>query len=373
MKINTSDDSEMTTLSPMIKSILRAMIYSSGIVILFILTLSFLVKEDSPDYPVITYLLIVSCFIFVLSSVSIFVARKTAYDRLLSESEEKYRTLSDKLLSGIFIFQDGVIKYANPKMLRMTGLKIEQIINSPVSDLIHPEDLDSFYERNANDLLTPRSTSHFGFRLKNMKNEYIWCEIAASVIKYSGNQAVLANVIDITEHKKRSERLHVVHKVSQTLVSSVSVRNAHILCLDYSLKLLSANAGAIYTLSSRTVHMICQRGLCENFIKKYASFPVDSHIIGLTCNSRKSFTSSGKSTTELAGLYGGLRDYKDFLIVPIVSEGESLGALMLMFEKENAFYPDDIQAIESITDQLGSFISRELLHKRLEQQHSAIL
>ncbi len=61
--------------------------------------------------------------------------------RTLTESEKKYRALSDLSPDGILVIQDGVIRYANTTGLCMSGISsMEALLGSEFLPFVHPDD-----------------------------------------------------------------------------------------------------------------------------------------------------------------------------------------------------------------------------------------
>lgn len=46
----------------------------------------------------------------------------------LKQSELKFRKLSEKSVVGIYLIQDGLLKYVNPKFAHIFGYKVDEII-----------------------------------------------------------------------------------------------------------------------------------------------------------------------------------------------------------------------------------------------------
>ena len=68
--------------------------------------------------------------------------RRRKAERVLRESESKYKALYDGSADGIFLLDDsGTILDGNEAGLRMSGYSLEEIRGTRVVDLIHPEDL----------------------------------------------------------------------------------------------------------------------------------------------------------------------------------------------------------------------------------------
>ncbi len=125
----------------------------------------------------------------------------------LRESEEKYRTLVERANDGIVIVQDGVVKYANPRMAELDGSTLEEFIGSPITD--HISDIDmgrvtGIYRRRIAGEKVPTS---YEAVLKRRDGTPAQAEMNAGVVSYEGRPAVLAIVRDITERKRVEQEL----------------------------------------------------------------------------------------------------------------------------------------------------------------------
>jgi len=65
----------------------------------------------------------------------------------LRESQEKYRLLFENANDAIFITQDGVIKFPNPRVIDLVGYSAEELAQMPFTDLVHPADREMVLER----------------------------------------------------------------------------------------------------------------------------------------------------------------------------------------------------------------------------------
>ena len=60
-------------------------------------------------------------------------------EEALKESEKKYSTLIEKGNDGIIIIQDSLLKFANSKMIEITGFSGEEALGKPFVDIVPPE------------------------------------------------------------------------------------------------------------------------------------------------------------------------------------------------------------------------------------------
>ena len=94
----------------------------------------------------------------------------------LRESEEKYRLLIEKADEAIFIAQDDIIKFPNPKTLKLTGYSEEELATIPFADLIHPEDSQMVVERYRGRLNGENPPSDYAFRIISKANSVLWVQ-----------------------------------------------------------------------------------------------------------------------------------------------------------------------------------------------------
>ena len=119
----------------------------------------------------------------------------------LRESEQKYRVLVANADEAIFIAQDEVIKFPNPKTLEMTGYSTEELAGVPFTDLIHPEDRGKVLERYFDRLRGGTPPETYPFRIRVKTGEEIWVRLTAVRIDWEGRPGVLCFLRDITKER----------------------------------------------------------------------------------------------------------------------------------------------------------------------------
>lgn len=132
--------------------------------------------------------------------------RKRAED-VLRESEGKFRNLVEKSFVGVYLVQDGVLKYANPRLAEMFGYTVEEITGKQVKDMVFPEDWPIVEENFRKRLSGEVNSIHYEPRGLTKNQEVIYVEAFGSRTTYQGQPAVIGALLDITERKQAHEKL----------------------------------------------------------------------------------------------------------------------------------------------------------------------
>ncbi len=148
-------------------------------------------------------------------------------ENALRESEEKFRTMVENSLQGIFIVQDGKIVYANEALARIMGFRHKEFLVLPaekVRDLVHPEDQDLVWGRMADRLAGKNVPAHYELRAVRKDGSTCWLEMVSGRIEYQGKPAVQGAIIDITERKQADEQIKASLEEKEVMLREIHHR-----------------------------------------------------------------------------------------------------------------------------------------------------
>ncbi|MCP4116302.1 MAG: PAS domain S-box protein [Desulfobacteraceae bacterium] len=131
----------------------------------------------------------------------------------LRKSEEKYRLLIDNANDSIFIAQDGVIKFPNPKTEKLTGYSAKELVTMHIGKLIHQEDRAMVLERHTRRLQGEKIVSSYSFRIINKAGIEKIVQLNTVFIQWEGRPAALSFLRDITEQKRLEAQLQQAQKM----------------------------------------------------------------------------------------------------------------------------------------------------------------
>lgn len=134
--------------------------------------------------------------------------RKRA-EEALKESENKFRILTEKAVVGVYLIQDGVFKYINPRGADLLGYTADELYMQSPKDVIVPEDWPTV-RNNLNKRLSGEIDSiNYEIRILKKDKEVVLAEVYGSLIMYNRRPAILGTLNDISERKRaEKEQLH---------------------------------------------------------------------------------------------------------------------------------------------------------------------
>jgi len=154
-------------------------------------------------------------FILVAFFIGVLRNRLMHGQRALEQTEARFRRLIDESLIGIFVHRNGRVLFANDRFCRMIGISRDEVKGVELSRFMSAEDAQCF----SRGLSCPRNELRFrtaggagGQELTGRREEAgcregacVWVVAAGSPAAWDGEEAMLVNVVDITERKESEE------------------------------------------------------------------------------------------------------------------------------------------------------------------------
>ena len=121
---------------------------------------------------------------------------------------DKYRTLAECSLAGIYVIQDGQFQYVNPRLVEMLGYdREEDLIGQKFWHLVHPKDRPIVRNRGLRREKETIYPLRYTFRALKKDGSIAWADLRGMTARYLGRPANIGTVVDITELKETEEEL----------------------------------------------------------------------------------------------------------------------------------------------------------------------
>ncbi len=193
-------------------------------------------------------------------------------EKLLKESENKFRAFAEQSLAGVYLIQDGNFKYVNPKFVEMFGYTKEEYLGKMFfPKLVHPDDLSKVKKQIRSRETGAVKTVHYEFRGVKKKGEIIHLEIFGSSIMIDGRLSAIGTILDISDRKlAEQEREKLISDLQQALKDVKQLSGLLPICSHC--KKIRDDKGywnQIETYISEKSHATFSHGICQNCAKKY--------------------------------------------------------------------------------------------------------
>lgn len=146
-------------------------------------------------------------------------------EEAVRHAEEKFRSLVEHSLVGIYIYQDEKFQYVNPKAADIFGYDQKTITLLNLNVLLEEHDLMTA-ERNISQLLSGEATIiHSFLKGRRIDGSVIEIETQGTKTEINGKPAIIGTLIDITDRRKIDNEIQKIQKLES--LSSFASGIAH--------------------------------------------------------------------------------------------------------------------------------------------------
>ncbi len=134
------------------------------------------------------------------NAIKAYEEKLAAADIVIREGEERYDYLLENVIIGVFIVQDGYIRFCNTAFARMTTYSKETLYARTFDHFLHPDDQQMVMNRHINRLQGKDEEDEYHVRILSQEGSIVWGFIKAMItITWEGRPATLGFIDDLTE------------------------------------------------------------------------------------------------------------------------------------------------------------------------------
>jgi|GEM_PF-663730 len=149
--------------------------------------------------------------------------RKDAEEKLAA-SEQRFRALIENINEGIVMNdENSVLLYQSPSVERILGYTLEERLEKPVKNFVHPDNQQGFELLYETLRENPGKSFPFQYQFLHKKGHYVWLEgRVTNLLHLQGVNAYIANYRDITKRKENEEKIASNELRLQALIENSS-------------------------------------------------------------------------------------------------------------------------------------------------------
>lgn len=128
-------------------------------------------------------------------------------ERVLANSERRYRDLIENALVGVLVYKHGRIRFVNETVARWSGYDRRELLGRPILDFVHPEDRPMARERMERRQRGENVPNRYELRLVKKDGGVVWIDLWVRSPQSGTQEAVTTNLVDITDRRMAQEEL----------------------------------------------------------------------------------------------------------------------------------------------------------------------
>ncbi len=301
------------------------------------------------------------------------VERKQAEVTLL-ESENKFKSFAEQGLAGVYLIQDGVFKYVNPKFAQLFGYTVEECMSDmPFKNLVYAADLATVEEHVRRRAFGEVESVHYTFRGLKKNGQIFHVEVYGATSVYKGRPAATGTIVDITE-RIQAEEVARLHLTLFEFSGSHSLEELLQKTLDEVGELTNSPVGfyhfvesdqktlSLQAWSTRTVKDFCK---AEGQGMHYA---IDQAGVWVDCvhERRPVIHNDYKALPHRKGMPEGHAEVVRELVVPTMRSGRVV-AILGIGNKPGNYTENDVAIVSYLADVAWEIVERKRDRKALQE------
>jgi PAS domain S-box-containing protein len=176
-------------------------------------------------------------------------AERRRVQKALSNPETQFRKITEQSIVGVYLIQDDLFRYVNPKMAEIFGYEVHELVDTRgPQDVAASDDWPRVSENLRKRISGEAESLNYSFKGIKSSGEIVHIEVYGSRTDYQGRPAVIGTILDIT-HRVEAERnlqtqLHrfkVLYHIAMSMAAGHTLEQNLSLLVDQCRELLGAN------------------------------------------------------------------------------------------------------------------------------------
>jgi len=339
------------------------------------------------------------------------ITERVKAERVIRESEEKFRTLSEKSPNMIFINQAGRVVYANEASEAIMGYSRAELTAQDFNflTLIAPESLErvkqNFQRHIRGEEIPPQE-----YQLVTRDGRRIDGIQSSRLVQYDGKPAILGIVTDITERKRaevqireQADDLGLLNKLNDAINRGEPIEQIIIILSDEARRIYSVGDANLYLTSPDKQQLVMSMhslsGGTTRRVEQVLGTQIPTPKVALAKGSLYlQVLETGKPTLihepdqirklveehtedpilkKVIPQVQRLLQVGSVILLPLITEGEPIG--LLSMSRDRPFTQEEVSRLETVSAELTTAIKRKLdedeirrfneeLERRVEQR-----
>lgn len=346
------------------------------------------IRKDGSRFPVllsITALRDSQGTIFGFLGIANDITERKLAEEALRESEAKFKALADNLAVGLFIHQEGVVRYIGREGVQMLGYdNAGQIVGRSIMDFVHETERARVADLARRRIAGEPVPSRYETRFARQDGTSIDVLLSNMVVEYEGHPATQGTFTDITDYRRletqiqeslerRSAQVQASTQIAQEIAAAPALDELFRRVVTLIKERLGYYHVQIFRHAPAADAVVLVAGYGEAGRKMLAlghTLAMGHGVVGTAADTGKSVLATDVTQDKDWRPNPNLPGTQGELAVPIKLRDQVLGILDVQSDRAGALTAEDQLLLEGLCGQIASAIeSTRLLaeHARAEQ------
>jgi diguanylate cyclase (GGDEF)-like protein/PAS domain S-box-containing protein len=130
------------------------------------------------------------------------ISQQVEAEEKLKQSQNLYQTLLDQSRDGVFLTQNGVLKFSNQSLSASLGYEMDQLVGMQYLELVAHDDLRRQMVRKSAREAGDRAVQSYEIQMRHKNGSFRLFEVRAAAVDYQGSISSTGTMRDITEERQ---------------------------------------------------------------------------------------------------------------------------------------------------------------------------
>ncbi|MBU8891915.1 MAG: PAS domain S-box protein [Bacteroidales bacterium] len=121
-------------------------------------------------------------------------------EKITCIADEKFSTLMDYSLYGVYIYQEDKLAYVNHKFCKIVGYSRQELIGMNLVNIIYKDDISMVIERMNRSFRDIENELHVQFRILRRDQKLLTVNLSGCIVNIDNKKSIIGNISDVEKN-----------------------------------------------------------------------------------------------------------------------------------------------------------------------------
>ena len=312
------------------------------------------------------------------------VSERKRAEEALRESERRYRLLAENVSDVICTLDMNLhFTYVSPSFTRVLGYSVEEAMSQTVAEVLTPASFEAVTQALAEELAIENTGGRHLFRSRTLEFEAtckdgstVWAEGSFTFLRDPDGRPVgfIGVARDITERKRRESELALIARLTGIITSSADINEVYEGFVSELKQVIDVDWATINLIEGQELRVFALSTEIGATWALGAVLPVKGTATEWVAQNKQASVERDLSQRRRfwTGEYHLRQGLRSVIHVPLFSQGQVFGCLVIGSQRPNAYSEREVELLEFLTSQIAGVIENARLYQ-LERKARAEL